>query len=67
MGMGASGNALCVSGNHEAKLVRALKGAKVTISHGLAESLAQMEAEPEDFGKQALDFMDRLISLLCPR
>ena len=44
MGMVASGNALCVSGNHEAKLVRALKGSKVTVSHGLAESLAQMEA-----------------------
>src|SRR5690606_11785521 len=42
MGMVASGNALCVSGNHEAKLVRALKGSKVTVSHGLAESLAQM-------------------------
>lgn len=62
MGMVASGNALCVSGNHEAKLSRALKGSKVTVSHGLAESLAQMESEPEDFGKQALAFMDGLIS-----
>ncbi|WP_205877639.1 polynucleotide kinase-phosphatase [Mycobacterium camsae] len=62
MGMVASGNALCVSGNHEAKLVRALRGSKVTVSHGLAESLAQMQAEPEDFGKQALAFMEGLIS-----
>ncbi len=62
MGMVASGNALCVSGNHEAKLVRALKGSKVTVSHGLAESLAQLEAEPDDFRKRALDFMDGLIS-----
>lgn len=62
MGMVASGTALCVSGNHEAKLVRALKGSRVTVSHGLAESLAQLEAEPEDFRKQALDFMDGLIS-----
>lgn len=62
MGMVASGNALCVSGNHEAKLVRALKGSTVTVSHGLAESLAQLEAEPADFTKQALDFMDGLIS-----
>ena len=38
-----------MSGNHEAKLVRALKGANVTVSHGLAESLAQLDAEPEDF------------------
>lgn len=62
MGMIASGNALCVSGNHEAKLVRALKGSKVTVSHGLAESLAQLEGGSEEFRKQALDFMDGLIS-----
>lgn len=62
MGMVAAGNALCVSGNHEAKLVRALRGSKVTVSHGLAESLAQLEEEPEDFRKQALEFMDGLIS-----
>ena len=62
MGMVASGNALCVSGNHEAKLVRALKGSKATVSHGLAESVAQLEGEPDDFRKQALGFMDGLIS-----
>ncbi len=62
MGMVASGSALCVCGNHEAKLVRALRGSKVTVSHGLAESLAQMQAESEDFGNKALDFMDGLIS-----
>lgn len=62
MGMVASGSALCVSGNHEAKLVRALKGSKVTVSHGLAESLTQLEGEPEEFRAAALDFMDRLIS-----
>ncbi len=62
MGMVASGNALCVSGNHEAKLLRALKGSTVTVSHGLAESLAQLGEEPEDFRKAVLDFMDGLIS-----
>jgi polynucleotide kinase-phosphatase len=62
MGMVASGTALCVSGNHEAKLVRALRGNKVTVSHGLAESLAQLEAEPEEFRTAALAFMDGLIS-----
>lgn len=62
MGMVAAGNALCVSGNHETKLVRAMRGSKVTVSHGLAESLQQLDAEPEDFRKQALDFMDGLIS-----
>ena len=62
MGMVAAGTALCVSGNHEAKLVRALRGSKVTVSHGLAESLSQLEGEPEDFRDRALAFMDGLIS-----
>jgi polynucleotide kinase-phosphatase len=62
MGMVAAGTALCVSGNHEAKLVRALRGSKVTVSHGLAESLAQLEAGPEDLRTRALEFMDGLIS-----
>ena len=62
MGMVKAGTALCVSGNHEAKLVRALGGANVTVSHGLAESLAQLAAEPDDFRAAAVAFMDGLIS-----
>jgi polynucleotide kinase-phosphatase len=62
MGMVKAGSALCVSGNHEAKLVRALGGANVTVSHGLAESLAQLAAEPDEVGAAALAFMDGLIS-----
>ncbi len=62
MGMVAAGTALCVSGNHEAKLVRALKGANVTVSHGLAESLEQLAGEPEEFRDAALAFMGGLIS-----
>ncbi len=62
MGMVAAGTALSVSGNHEAKLVRALKGANVRVSHGLAESLAQLGEESEEFRAEALAFMDGLIS-----
>lgn len=62
MGMVAAGTALCVSGNHESKLVRALDGRNVRTSHGLAESLAQLAAEPEEFRKSARDFMYDLIS-----
>ena len=62
MGMVKAGTALCVSGNHEAKLVRALNGANVTVSHGLAESLAQLALEPDGFGQAAAAFMDGLIS-----
>ena len=39
MAMVRAGTALCVAGNHEAKLVRALTGAEVRTSHGLQESL----------------------------
>ncbi|POM22892.1 Bis(5'-nucleosyl)-tetraphosphatase PrpE [asymmetrical] [Actinomadura rubteroloni] len=62
MGMAAAGTALCVTGNHEAKLVRALKGRKVRVAHGLAESLEQLAAETEEFRAAALAFMDGLIS-----
>lgn len=62
MSMVASGHAMCVPGNHENKLLRALRGRKVTISHGLAESLAQLEAEPEEFRKEVIDFLDGLRS-----
>ncbi|BDH55431.1 polynucleotide kinase-phosphatase [Tsukamurella sp. PLM1] len=62
MGMVAAGNALCVSGNHENKLVRALKGNRVTVAHGLQESLDQLAAEPEEFRSAALAFMDSLLS-----
>ncbi|MFI0453759.1 polynucleotide kinase-phosphatase [Actinomadura sp. 6N118] len=62
MGMVEAGQALCVSGNHESKLVRALRGRKVRVAHGLAESLEQLAAEPDDFRDRALRFMDGLIS-----
>ncbi|MEV6982781.1 polynucleotide kinase-phosphatase [Sphaerisporangium sp. NPDC051017] len=62
MGMVAAGTALCVSGNHENKLVRALNGRKVSVTHGLERSLEQFAAEPEDFREAARTFMDGLIS-----
>ncbi|HEY5882255.1 MAG TPA: polynucleotide kinase-phosphatase [Nakamurella sp.] len=61
-GMVASGNALCVPGNHEHKLVRALDGRNVQVTHGLAESLAQLAAEPADFRSAVRTFLDGLIS-----
>ncbi|HEY0804689.1 MAG TPA: polynucleotide kinase-phosphatase, partial [Pseudonocardiaceae bacterium] len=62
MGMVASGDALAVAGNHEQKLVRALGGRKVQVSHGLAESLAQLAAEPEEFRISAEKFCDELLA-----
>src|SRR5256885_1088657 len=62
MGMVAAGDALVVCGNHENKLVRALRGRKVTVSHGLAESLEQLSAESEEFRKRVEEFCDGLIA-----
>lgn len=56
------GTALCIAGNHENKLVRALNGRNVQVSHGLAESLAQLEQEPPEVVEELRTFMDGLIS-----
>jgi len=62
MGMVDAGTALCVPGNHEVKLLRALRGRNVTRSHGLDASLEQLAAEPEAFRSQVEQFIDGLIS-----
>ena len=62
MGMVAAGDAFCVPGNHEDKLLRALRGRNVQVTHGLADSLAQLAAETEQFRAAAERFMDGLIS-----
>ncbi|MER5887057.1 polynucleotide kinase-phosphatase [Streptomyces sp. NPDC001941] len=62
MGMVASGNALCVPGNHENKLGRWLKGKKVQQTHGLAETIEQLEREPEEFSARVGEFIDGLVS-----
>ena len=64
MGMVAAGSALCVPGNHENKLVRALRGREVQLTHGLAETLAQLSGEPPEFRKQVETFCDGLVSHL---
>ena len=60
------GSALCVPGNHDLKLVRKLRGKNVQITHGLAETLEEIDALPaeirEDFGKAIADFLDDLVS-----
>jgi protein phosphatase len=58
----ASDAALCVPGNHDVKLMRKLRGRDVQITHGLAESLAQLANEPEDFRKRVAEFIDDLVS-----
>jgi protein phosphatase len=58
----ASGAAWCVPGNHDIKLMRKLRGRDVQITHGLAESLAQLAGEPEALRTQIAEFIDGLVS-----
>ena len=46
MGMVAAGTALCVPGNHEDKLLRALRGRKVRVSHGLERPWSSWRPSP---------------------
>ena len=62
MAMVDAGTALCILGNHENKLGRALSGRKVTVSHGLAETLEQLDARPDEFRQQVAGFIDGLVS-----
>jgi len=62
MRMTAEGTALCVPGNHDMKLVRKLRGRDVQITHGLAESLEQLEGGPAEFRETVAGFLDKLIS-----
>ncbi|GAA2751921.1 polynucleotide kinase-phosphatase [Kitasatospora cinereorecta] len=62
MGMVEAGHAICVPGNHENKLGRWMDGRKVTISHGLQESIDQLAAEPEEFRARVREFMRGLVS-----
>ncbi|MFE1592068.1 polynucleotide kinase-phosphatase [Nocardia sp. NPDC058705] len=64
MGMTASGNALCVPGNHEQKLLRKLRGKNVTVSHGLAETLEQLDGETPEFVAAAAQWIHDLVSHL---
>lgn len=62
MSMTESGHALAVPGNHDIKLMRKLHGRDVQITHGLAESLQQLESEPPEFKEQVASFIDSLVS-----
>lgn len=62
MHMVETGVALCVPGNHDVKLQRALDGRDVRLTHGLAETMEQLAEEPEALKTQAARFIDGLVS-----
>ena len=62
MDMVASGAALCVPGNHEVKLLKKLRGTPVKLTHGLAETVAQLELAPPELSRRAEQFIEALVS-----
>jgi protein phosphatase len=62
MTMVRDGVAHCVPGNHDVKLLRKLKGRDVQLTHGLADTIEQLEKQPPEFKQHVLEFLDGLIS-----
>ena len=60
MDMVQEDRAICVAGNHENKLMRKLMGRNVQVSHGLAETLAQLEQETPEFQERVAAFLKDL-------
>jgi protein phosphatase len=54
-------SAFCVCGNHDAKLLRKLKGRSVQATHGMDKSIAELAAQPEQFSARVTAFLDGLI------
>ena len=62
MGMTEAESAICIPGNHEAKLLRKLRGKDVKLTHGLAETVEQLDQEPPEFSRRVAGFIDGLVS-----
>lgn len=60
MAAAAAGQALCVLGNHDDKLLRRLKGRDVKVAHGLAASLQQLQREPAAFKDRVRGYLEAL-------
>ena len=57
MAMVEAETAICVPGNHDVKLMRKLWGKDVRLTHGLAETMQQLEGSTDEFKKQIADFV----------
>ena len=62
MDMVESGAALCVMGNHEAKVEKWMNGRDVQIKHGLQQSIEDLEASGEAFQRRVKKFIGNLVS-----
>jgi len=64
MSMVTAGSGYCIQGNHERKFGRWLDGRKVTIAHGLQQTIDQYEATDRGFKAAVRPFVDDLRSHL---
>ncbi|PBC03653.1 polynucleotide kinase-phosphatase [Mesorhizobium sp. WSM3860] len=62
MSMVDAGTAYCVQGNHDRKFGRWLEGRKVTIAHGLQETINQLETQDRGLREALPGFLDGLRS-----
>lgn len=62
MNMVGNGSALCVPGNHDAKLLKWLNGRQVQLKHGLEKTVEQLGSETPEFLEAVKTFIDGLIS-----
>lgn len=60
MGLCKEGTALAVTGNHDDKLRRFLKGNKVQPKHGLQETLNALSKETDSFRNELLEWLNSL-------
>jgi protein phosphatase len=64
MDMARAGTALCVAGNRDVELVRAMKGRVTQVSRGMARTLEQLAAQPKEFRAEVVRFLRGLPSQL---
>ncbi|SFJ47794.1 polynucleotide kinase-phosphatase [Thermoflavimicrobium dichotomicum] len=62
MDMVRTGQAYCVMGNHDDKLLRKLKGRQVQVNHGLEVTLKQFEHETEEWKERVRKFLEGIVS-----
>lgn len=60
MSMTEQGTALCVEGNHDNKILRWLKGAKLKTGHGLQLSIDQLQQEEAAFRQRVRAYLEGL-------
>jgi protein phosphatase len=58
----ASGVAFCVPGNHDVRLVKALRGRDLPLTFGLGETLEQLSIESAESKRSMADFLHGLVS-----